>query len=73
MDLISLGEGLDIVEREVREDEIGPRTAVADESPIVAVLRDGKLLRFDDPAAEELRRGDHLVCLYSHGPDADAR
>ena len=28
--------------------------------------RDGRLLRFDDPQATELREGDRLVCLMSN-------
>ena len=64
-DLMTLGHGLDLVEREPEPDEIGPSGRPRGDAPIVAVHRDGRLLRFDDPAARELRAGDRLVCLAS--------
>ena len=63
-DLLSAGEGLDIIERPVEHGEVD-RTAVAVDRGelLVAVVRDGDLIRFDDPRAERLRPGDRLVCL----------
>jgi voltage-gated potassium channel len=65
-DLITVGSGLDIVERPVRDDEIGRLEDLNPHTPVVAVVRDGALLRFDDPRATELRAGDDLVVVVSH-------
>ena len=64
-DLITVGSGLDIVERPVREDEVGPLADLSPRIPIVAVVRDGELLRFDDPRATELRPGDGVIVVES--------
>jgi voltage-gated potassium channel len=64
-DLLSVGAGLDIVERPVGEDELGPLEELRSRNPIVAVSRDGRLLRFDEPEAAELRPGDMLVEVVS--------
>jgi voltage-gated potassium channel len=65
-DLLSVGQGLDIVEREVRAEEVGPLAAVSSTNPTVGVVRDERLLRFDDPEAAQLRAGDRLVQLHSN-------
>lgn len=62
-DLLSLGQGLDLEEREAHADEIGPLSALATVHPVVAVIRDGRVLRFDDREAAEIRTGDKLVFL----------
>ena len=62
-DLLSVGSGLDIVEREVTADEAGPISALETPDPVVAVVRDGHMLRFDDESIGELRPGDRLVQL----------
>jgi voltage-gated potassium channel len=62
-DLITVGSGLDIVERPVRDDEVGPLERLGPHTPVVAVVRDGELLRFDDTRAAELRPGDSLVVV----------
>ena len=64
-DLLSVGEGLDILQRPVEEDEVGPIGNVRSRHPILAVVRDGHLLRFDDERAASLERGDQLVCICS--------
>ena len=66
-DLLTVGEGLDIAEREVTLDEAGPVPAALREGVVLAVVRDGELLRFGDPRAAELRAGDRLIELLSHG------
>lgn len=67
-DLLSVGEGLDITEREVGDAEDGKRLGTfATDAPIIAVVRDTRVLRFDDPEIGELRRGDRLVCLCTNG------
>jgi voltage-gated potassium channel len=64
-DLLSVGAGLDIVERPVAEAEIGPLEELRSRNPVVAVSRDGELLRFDDPRAARLEAGDALVEVVS--------
>ena len=66
-DLLSVGEGLDIVEREATEEEVASGRALATDQLLVAIVRDGAMLRFDDPAVRALRSGDRLLCLCSHG------
>jgi voltage-gated potassium channel len=69
-DLLSVGEGLDITEREVRANEVGPVSASAHHGMMLAVIRAGELLRFDDPRATELRSGDRVIELFSHRAEA---
>jgi voltage-gated potassium channel len=68
-DLLSVGSGLDIVKRPITDEEVGPLMHLHSRSPVLAVARDGELLRFDDPRASELKPGDHVVMLISHGDD----
>jgi voltage-gated potassium channel len=64
-DLLSVGAGLDIVERPVAEAEVGPLAELRSPNPVVAVSRGGRLLRFDDPDAARLEPGDSLVEVVS--------
>ena len=59
-DLIAYGRGLDLVEREVRPDEVGasPQETGA---PVLAVVRGGSTLPYDDPQVAQLRAGDRLI------------
>ena len=67
-DLLSVGAGLDIVERGVGDEEDGKRLGTfATEAPVIAVLRGERVHRFDDPAIGALQRGDRLVCLCTNG------
>ena len=45
--------------------EAGPLAAYPSSAPVIAVVRGDDVLRFDDPAAAELRAGDRVVCLHS--------
>jgi voltage-gated potassium channel len=66
-DLMSVGTGLDIVERTVDEEHAGrPLTSYDMSAPVVAVVRGDDLLRFDDPRAAKLELGDRVVCLCSN-------
>jgi voltage-gated potassium channel len=63
-DLLNVGSGLDLVEREVPPEydgrtleEFHPGKAV------IAVVRDGHVLRFDDDRATAIRAGDRVICL----------
>ena len=62
-DLLTVGEGLDIVEHEVGPDDLRTVTPVPDHGIVLAVVRDGELIRFDDERASELRAGDRVVEL----------
>ena len=62
-DLLTVGEGLDIVEREVGPEEAGAVPAMPDHGMLLAVVRDGELIRFDDERARNLRPGDRVVEL----------
>jgi voltage-gated potassium channel len=66
-DLLSVGEGLDVMERDVTPEEAGmPLGSVPTSAPIIAVLRGEDVLRFDDRRVGELRASDRLVCLCSN-------
>ena len=65
-DLLTVGEGLDIVERDVGPDDAGPRINAVGDDLLVGVVRHGKLLRFDDPATETLEAGDRILCLCTN-------
>ena len=66
-DLLSVGSGLDIVEREVTAAEAGPIENLRARELVVAVIRGGDLIRFDDDRAATLQAGDRLVCLCNAG------
>jgi len=65
-DLLRVGDGLDLMERPIGPDEVGPLRAAAEGAPVLGVVRAGALLRFDDPTAQELQAGDRLICLCSN-------
>jgi voltage-gated potassium channel len=65
-DLTTIGTGMDIVEREVTPEQVGGRPNDVSEVPVIAVVRSGETLPFDDQRAEALQQGDRLVCLKSH-------
>ena len=66
-DLLAVGEGLDIVEREVEPHEEGLSLADLRTPPTIAVVRDGAVLPFDHEAASRLQAGDRLIALRSDG------
>ena len=59
-DLIAFGRGLDLVERDVEPGEVGSSPRSAD-APVLAVVREGEILPYDDPGAAVLRAGDRLI------------
>ena len=65
-DLLTPHEGLAIGEREVETKEVGgsPRH-VSD--VVLGVVRDGKLLRFDDPQVDAIEKGDRLLYVRNSG------
>ena len=62
-DILSVGQGLDIVEREVDESEVADAASREPGVMCLGVVRDGELIRFDDPRTGELRAGDRLIEL----------
>ena len=62
-DLLSFGEGLDIRQRVADPGEVGSAVRALP-IPVLAVLRGGRILRYNDPEAHTVRAGDQLV--YAH-------
>ncbi|MBW8480780.1 potassium channel family protein [Actinomadura parmotrematis] len=63
-DLLDQGSGLDLRERPVHPGEVGgPITATR--QPALALVRDGRLLPYDDRACAVLREGDRVVVATS--------
>ncbi|CAA9523923.1 MAG: Potassium channel protein [uncultured Solirubrobacteraceae bacterium] len=70
-DLLSVGSGLDIVERIVAPEHDGrPLSEMVGDAPVIGVERGDQFMRFDDPAAHTVRAGDKLVCFCSNEKDA---
>jgi len=68
-DLLSVGQGVDIREQHVSEEDAGRAPVdVAGGAPVVAVVRGDEVMRYDDPRAATTESGDRLVCLFT--PDA---
>jgi voltage-gated potassium channel len=65
-DLLTSGEGLDIEEREVRPGEIG--LAEGQSEAAIAVLRDNRILRLNDPDLGTLQAGDHIISITEQPP-----
>ena len=66
-DLMTVGSGMDIIEREITSEDVGRHPSeVRRDAPVVAVVRGGETLRFDDPRVASLQAGDRVVCLCSH-------
>ena len=64
-DLLTVGQGLDILERPVGAEDAGPLANLRHRDPVVAVIRGERLMRFDDPDAQQLEADDRLVYLTS--------
>jgi voltage-gated potassium channel len=63
-DLLAFGHGLDFVDRQVQPDEVGQPPADLG-MPVLAVLRDGRTLRYNDPTVGALQSGDRIVCVQA--------
>jgi voltage-gated potassium channel len=67
-DLMTVGRGLDIIERPVTENEVG-RSLHAATRPgqlPVAIVRDGRAWPFNDERCQNLEAGDRVVALCYH-------
>jgi voltage-gated potassium channel len=70
-DLMTIGSGLDITQRDVRPDEAGrPLSDLRLDAPVIAVVRGDRTFRFDAPEVRTLSAGDKIVCLSSHDAEA---
>ncbi len=66
-DLLDLGSGLDLVEREIAADDVGKSLKDASHpGPVFGVLRGERMLRFDDRGCQALEPGDKLLALRSN-------
>jgi voltage-gated potassium channel len=65
-DLLTVGEGLDLAERAIGSGEAGPVPRPQHDAIMLAIVRDGEVIRFDDERAAELREGDRVLELFSH-------
>jgi voltage-gated potassium channel len=65
-DLLTVGAGLDIHERELTPDDVLPEHRPELDTMLLAIVRDGELIRFNDPRITELRTGDRLIELRNH-------
>ena len=66
-DLLSVGSGLDVLEREISPDHVGKALAeLPATAPAIAIVRGDELLRFDHPGTSKLEAGDRIVYLASN-------
>lgn len=61
-DLLSYGEGLEVAERDLLVQEVGKQPQSLPDQ-VIAVVRDGVVHRYFDPAVTQLARGDRLVVV----------
>ncbi len=61
-DLLTYGEGLEVAERELLVPEVG-RQPQSLPDQVIAVVRDGTVHRYFDPAVTQLVRGDRLIVV----------
>jgi voltage-gated potassium channel len=61
-DLLTVGDGLEVAERELLVSEVG-RAPQSLPDQVIAVLRDEKVYRYFDPTVTQLARGDRLVVV----------
>jgi voltage-gated potassium channel len=64
-DLLTVGSGIDILERPVEAADVGPLADLRHRDPVVAVIRGERIMRFDEADAQQLETGDRLVYLTS--------
>jgi voltage-gated potassium channel len=61
-DLLSYGDGLEVAERDLLVQEVGKQPQQLPDQ-VIAVVRDGAVHRYFDPAVTQLVRGDRLVVV----------
>lgn len=61
-DLLTYGEGLEVAERDLLVPEVGKQPQSLPDQ-VIAVIRDGQVHRYFDPAVTQLARGDRLIVV----------
>ncbi len=61
-DLLTYGEGLEVAERDLLVPEVGRQPQQLPDQ-VIAVIRDGRVHRYFDPAVTQLARGDKLIVV----------
>ena len=61
-DLLTYGEGLEVAERELLVPEVGKQPQSLPDQ-VIAVVREGSVHRYFDPAVTQLMRGDRLIVV----------
>lgn len=61
-DILTVGDGLEVAERDILPREIG-KTPQALQDQVISVVRDGVTHRYYDPAVSQLQRGDKLIVV----------
>jgi voltage-gated potassium channel len=61
-DLLTYGVGLEVAERDLLVPEVG-KTPQSLPDQVIAVVRDGSVYRYFDPAVTQLARGDRLIVV----------
>ncbi len=61
-DLLTYGEGLEVAERELLVPEVGKQPQQLPDQ-VIAVIREGRVHRYFDPAVTQLARGDRLIVV----------
>ena len=61
-DLLTYGQGLEVAERELLVPEVGKQPQSLPDQ-VIAVVRDGQVHRYFDPAVTQLARGDRLIVV----------
>jgi voltage-gated potassium channel len=61
-DLLSYGQGLEVAERDLLVPEVGKQPQSLPDQ-VIAVVRDGVVYRYFDPAVTQLARGDRLIVV----------
>jgi voltage-gated potassium channel len=61
-DLLTVGDGLEVAERDILPREIG-KTPQALQDQVISVVREGQTYRYYDPTVSQLERGDKLIVI----------
>jgi voltage-gated potassium channel len=61
-DLLTYGTGLEVAERDLLDEEVGKKPQQLPDQ-VIAVVRDGEVRRYFEPAVNQLARGDRLVVV----------
>jgi voltage-gated potassium channel len=70
-DLLDASHGLSLVQRRVGTDEVGSAVGERSDELPVALVRDGRVLRVDEPGAQPLQPDDLVVSLTGSGDPSD--